>query len=442
MRIAFVPQPLDMIFPPMQNSIGVWTYEIARRLVRSCEVIVYSGSLQKQGQIDNGVHYRRISPVFDRQLHRFYHRFSKFYAVRRPLFTSHLYYLGYALQVANDLRKNQCDIVHLHNFSQFVPIIRAFNPEIKIVLHMHCEWLTQLDRTLIEPRLRKVNLVIGCSDYITEKIRTAWPQFASRCHTVFNGVDIYHFCSNQYPIKAEKENGVKRLLFVGRVSPEKGLHVLIDAFRQVIMRHPGARLEIIGPEAKPPLEFIVALSDDPRLSDLASFYRKSYLAQLQERLPASFKKYVTFSGPVPYSHLVNHYCAADAFVFPSVCHEAFGMPVIEAMACQAPVIATRSGGITEIVEDGKTGLLVEREDVAALAEAISLLLANDDLRRSLGKMARQSVLERFSWDQIVVDLCCGYEGMREKAASKVPSRTPQYQEPATLLAMDSAKPAP
>jgi glycosyltransferase involved in cell wall biosynthesis len=210
------------------------------------------------------------------------------------------------------------------------------------------------------------------------------------------------------------------LLFVGRVSPEKGLHVLIDAFRQVVMRHPEARLEIIGPEAKPPLEFIVALSDDPRLSDLASFYHKSYLAQLQERLPASLARHVTFSGPLPYSHLVNRYCEAEAFVFPSVCHEAFGMPIIEAMACQVPVVATRSGGITEIVENSKTGLLVERGDVAALAEAIMLLLENDDLRRLLGRMARQSVLERFSWEQIVSDLFCGYEGMLENATNKYP----------------------
>jgi glycosyltransferase involved in cell wall biosynthesis len=304
---------------------------------------------------------------------------------------------------------------------------------------MHCEWLTQLDRALIEPRLREVNWVVGCSEYITDKIRMAWPQFANRCYTVPNGVDVDYFCNNQDRVKNETKNGVKKLLFVGRVSPEKGLHVLIDAFRQVVMRHPEAQLEIIGPEAKPPLEFIVALSDDPRLSDLASFYKKSYQVQLQERLPASLARHVTFSGPLPYSHLVNRYCEAEVFVFPSVCHEAFGMPIIEAMACQVPVVATRSGGIAEIIEDGKTGLLVERGDVAALAEAILRLLANDNFRRSLGKTARQTALKRFSWEQIVSDLLCGYEGILEKTASDYPFITQQRQKQATHLAFDKAK---
>jgi len=132
------------------------------------------------------VRYRRISTVVDEwftfvslaldKLGRF-SLFKKIKAVvffrnvKRPLFASKLFYLTYVLQVARDLKREKCDIVHLHNFFQFVPIIRAFNPKIKIVLHMHCEWLTQLDRTMIENRLRKVDLIIGCSEYITEKAR-------------------------------------------------------------------------------------------------------------------------------------------------------------------------------------------------------------------------------------------------------------------------------
>jgi glycosyltransferase involved in cell wall biosynthesis len=87
------------------------------------------------------------------------------------------------------------------------------------------------------------------------------------------------------------------------------------------------------------------------------------------------------------------------------------MPIIEAMACEVPVVATRSGGIPEIVAAGRTGLLVERGDAAALAEAILFLFANEDLRQTMGKAARQRVLERFSWERVAEDLLCMYEGM-------------------------------
>ncbi|MGH7495313.1 MAG: glycosyltransferase family 4 protein [bacterium] len=154
---------------------------------------------------------------------------------------------------------------------------------------------------------------------------------------------------------------------------------------------------------------------------MSQFYEKSYLAQLQERLPAGLTDCVTFSGAFPYSRLVDRYREAGVFVFPSVCQEAFGMPIIEAMACQVPVVATRSGGITEVVEDGSTGLLVERGDATALAQALMLLLANDELRRRMGTAARQRVRERFSWERIAADLYCEYERMLGNTASQYPS---------------------
>ena len=410
MKIAFVPQPLEMIFPPMQSAIGIWTYEIAHRLARSHDVIVYSGCLQRRVRFDDGVHYRRVSPVPDLWLRRLLERFSGFYDVRRPLFASSLYYWGYAWQVANDLKKRQCDIVHVHNLSQFVPIIRAFNPDIKIVLHMHCEWLSQLDPTMIERRLGQVDLVVGCSEYVAQKIRAAFPEIAARCQVVHNGVDVNRFYSRNGSM-ARKKNGARRLLFVGRISPEKGLHVLLEAFQEVASRHPEVQLEIVGPEARPPVEFIVALSDDPQVRGLEPFYKQSYLIQLQKRLPASLLRRVTFSGPVPNALLINRYCDAEMFIFPSVLNEPFGMPIVEAMACQVPVVATRGGGITEIVKDGQTGLLVERGNARALADAILFLLANEDLREAMGKAARQRALQRFSWEGIAEDLLGKYEAV-------------------------------
>lgn len=201
MKIAIVDQPLGTIILPWTGrggSLDIWIHEVARRLAQSCDVIVYTRKdrHQKKVEYDQGVEYRRVSTTFGkwfkviRKLERI-PRFRDLTRVlfyrntRRPFFASRLSYLAYALQVANDLRKQGCDIVHILNFSQFARVIRVFNPKVKIVLNTRCEWLTQLDRKMIERRLRDVDLIIGCSQYITEKVRRFFPQFAKRCQTNF-----------------------------------------------------------------------------------------------------------------------------------------------------------------------------------------------------------------------------------------------------------------
>jgi hypothetical protein len=94
------------------------------------------------------------------------------------------YHLFYALRVAISIRASKYDIVHVHNFLQFVSIIKLFNPASTICLHMHCEWLSQLATKASERRLRKVDLIIGVSDYISEGTRKRFPAIAERCHTV------------------------------------------------------------------------------------------------------------------------------------------------------------------------------------------------------------------------------------------------------------------
>lgn len=85
------------------------------------------------------------------------------------------YHWGYAREVAKRIRMLRSDVVHVMNYSQFVPVIRRYNPTVRIALHMHCDWLTQFTRAIIEPRLRQTDLIIGCSEYITKTISDAFP---------------------------------------------------------------------------------------------------------------------------------------------------------------------------------------------------------------------------------------------------------------------------
>lgn len=410
MKIAFVSQPINSFSIPPSGSLTVWTYEVARRLARSCQVVVYAKArgLRKKVECVDDVIYRRIPVILDILWLRLFKRLAGFRHVKRPLFASSSYYLGYALQVANDLRKLQCDVVHVLNFSQLVPIIRAFNPKIKIVLNMRCDWLTQLDSTMIERRLNQVDLIIGCSEYITERIRRTFPRFASRCQTVHNGCDVNYFFPEN-GCNDGKEKCAKRLLFVGRVSPEKGVHVLLEAFKQVVKRFPQAQLEIVGPVGAAPLEFIVALSDDPKVSALASFYPGDYFSHLQDRLSNAISRQISFRESVPNHELLKYYRNAEVFIFPSIWDEPFGIPPVEAMAAGVPVIATRAGGIWETVEDGKTGILVEPDNLDALAEAIQRLLENEERRNAMGKAGRKRAVELFSYERVVENLLRQYE---------------------------------
>jgi glycosyltransferase involved in cell wall biosynthesis len=417
MKIAFLYQPINtMSLTDREGSIEIWTYEVARRLARHCEVIVYAKKShdQKKFEYNQGVQYRRISATadekFDFMASGIDKRLSRLINLKRPLYASSSYYLTYALQAAKDLRSEKCDIVHIHTFSQFVPIIRALNPKIRIVLHMQCEWLTQLDRKMIESRLKKTDLVIGCSDYITEKIRRCFPQFAKRCQTVYNGVDVNYF-AKENGNNTPKKNGIKRLLFVGRVSPEKGVHVLLDAFQKVLKPYPQTQLKIVGPHGNLPFQFHLALSDDPKDSEWKSFYSGNYVSHLRSKLSSSVTSHVSFTGSVPHRQLISFYKDADVFVFPSVWNEPFGMPIVEAMAAGVPVVSTRGGGIPEIVVDGKTGLLVERGDASALAEAILRLLSNENLREAIIRDAHERAVELLSWEKIVENLLYHYSNL-------------------------------
>ena len=420
MKIAFVTQPFDIVAPSTQlGSIPIIAYQIARRLVSSNEIVIYGiqGRHQQSEESDDlGIQYKRISVEVENWLLKplnVYDRISPFHNPKRPSFSSYLHHLGYALQVGWNIKKQNCDIVHIFNFSQFAPVIHSVAPEVKIVLHMQCEWLTQLDQKMIEKRLQYIDLILGCSDFITNKIRNRFPRFADHCETVYNGVDLDDFGD----LKGSERNGNDKILFVGRVSPEKGVHVLLDAFHEVAAQHPQAQLDIVGSHGVVPFEYVVKVSDDEDVISLASFYsgkvkkRDHYADHLNNQLSSAEWERVNMVGGVPHSSVVNHYREADVFAFTSVWDEPFGIPMVEAMASGLPVVAANGGAVPEIVEDGKTGIWVERGNSTELAHAVLRLLDDENLRKSMGKAGRQRVGELFSWSLTAAKLLNYYQNL-------------------------------
>jgi glycosyltransferase involved in cell wall biosynthesis len=424
MHVAIVSQPWSKVPAAPADSIGILTHQLARHLAPLHEVTVYGRQFSEEPATEyiEGFNVRRVPATLDRLLKplRLLDRMPIRHP-RRPFVASPLYQYGYMREIAIDLRRRGCRIVHLHNFPHCARLVRKIHPQCKIILHVHSDWLVPLDQKMISRQLKDVDLIVGVSDFITRRLRERFPDAAPRCLTIYNGVDVQRFNSrfarppgSSNPMSGGAslgENAYPRLLYVGRVSPEKGVHVLIEAFERVLARYPLATLTIAGPQIAAAREFIDPAGAEPKLDQLDSFFRHrhSYVPHLRQMLSPAAAARVAFVGNVPHEHLVQYYCQADLCVAPSIVHEAFGLPVAESMAAGTPVVATRSGGFGEIVIEGKTGLLVERGDVLEMTAAILKLADDPQLRKSMADAARQSIVDRFAWTRILPQLLHEYD---------------------------------
>ncbi|MGD2134280.1 MAG: glycosyltransferase family 4 protein [Maricaulaceae bacterium] len=171
-------------------------------------------------------------------------------------------------------------------------------------------------------------------------------------------------------------------LIVSTVSadtPMKGLVVLVRAMRQVVERHPSARLHIVG--------------------DLRDGPAKRAIDEL------SLQDNIVFGGRLSQPDLAALYARAAVVVSPSL-FEGFGLPAAEAMACGAPVVVTDGGALPEVA--GDAGLVAPAGDHEALGEAICALLADPERARALGVRAAERARERFSWRAHAVALTAAY----------------------------------
>jgi len=330
-----------------------------------------------------------------------------------PYINSPLYYREYFLQVASELRARPVDVLHFPQQLQFAAGFKRAMPQAKIVLHMHQDELAQLDYDLLRSQLANIDSVVTVSDFVTDRARARFPEHAAAIHTIGNGVDVGRF----QPVHQESTGArPSRLLFVGRISPDKGVHLLMEAFDRVARERPDVELTLVGKVGMLPFDLVSLLLNDDAdaLDSLRPFYghstlawltkevlgqKSSYKQQLDARLSPQSAGRVHFVGSVSLEELIRLYSQADLLVLPSIWRESYGLPVAESMASGVPVLASDCGGVPELVDEGVTGLLVPRLNVDALTNAMRELLSDSSRLRVMGQASRVRAERLLTWDR-------------------------------------------
>lgn len=399
MKVAMVAQPYDGLLPPNQNSIGLIAYNTAMELGRDVDLTLIGKSGIGGGDAA-GLPFRvsYVSTRFDdaaRYLNGHYPRWARRLGVPQPDDS----YPAYADSVASELDRNGCSVVHVMNYWNWCRRLSAPERKRRVVLEMQAEWLSQMDESKVQAELEAVDAVVGVSDHIAKLFRATFPRYRGLVATAYNGVDLDTFS----PAAADQARNVDELniLFVGRVSPEKGIHTLIEAFATVAAAEPRARLQIVGARSTLRPDFIVTISADPLVRALERFYGGSECEDYQPYLDALIRKLnledkVRFVGKVAHKELPAWYRAAAVVVNPSL-SESFGISVVEGMACGIPVVGTKVGGMLETIADGETGRSVDAERPDLLAEALLEVLGNPGQADAMGRCGRQRAVEQFSW---------------------------------------------
>ena len=193
-----------------------------------------------------------------------------------------------------------------------------------------------------------------------------------RIEVIPNGIDYSQF--NLYPnVHANPSNGCLKILFLSSLRKRKGIFDFLQSIPYVLQRHPEARFTVAG-----------EWRNEAEKHKANTFISNNHLDE-----------YVDFVGQVSGAEKVTLYLAHSIFVFPPIEPEGLPWVVLEAMSASLPVISTNQGAISEVVEDGKTGFIVEPKP-EIIAEKICFLIDNPDIRKKMGKRARKRIKDKFS----------------------------------------------
>jgi glycosyltransferase involved in cell wall biosynthesis len=291
------------------------------------------------------------------------------------------------------------DVIHAHSYGYFQVNASALNRRLKdvpfiLTPHYHPQWSMWggarrkklrrfYDRVFARPVIQSADIIIGVSHHEIELMHNAIEFDESRVRYIPNGIDFTKFDPIPSPKPFLERYKIKDpfVLYVGRLASNKGLMVLADSAKDVLKAHPEIKFVLVG--------------EDEGM-------KKKIEKKLDEH---GIRDKFIFTGHITDEKIfLSAYAACEILVLPSE-YEAFGIVLLEALACEKPCVAARVGGVPEAMgKEGETGLLVEYGDVKGLSEALNKLLDDPKLRKRFGKKGRVHVKERFTWPKIVEEI--------------------------------------
>ncbi|WP_191877659.1 glycogen synthase [Streptomyces filipinensis] len=250
------------------------------------------------------------------------------------------------------------------------------------------------ERTAIEA----ADAVVAVSGAMREDILACYPALdPAAVHVVHNGIDTRLYRPD-HGTDALTRHGIDPgrpyVLFVGRITRQKGVPQLLRAVRDI---DPGAQ--------------VVLCAGAPDTQEIDREFR-----ELFEELSRVRTGVFWIPRMLPRPEVIQLLTRAAVFVCPSV-YEPLGIVNLEAMACGTPVVASRVGGIPEVVDDGRTGVLVDAGDgfEAGLARALDTVLADPDTARRMGEAGRLRAVGEFGWDAVARRTAALYEEILKQA---------------------------
>jgi glycosyltransferase involved in cell wall biosynthesis len=299
-----------------------------------------------------------------------------------------------ALRVA---QKRRATMMHGHWVVPGGVIASLARPSLPLVLSLHGSDVFVAERigaarVLARRTFKHAAYVTACSPDLARRA-VALGASNERLEVVPYGVDAGRFRPDASARSVRRASlglppDAPLLFTAGRLVRKKGFEYLVDA------------LPLIAREPKP----VLAIAGT---GDLAG--------ELAERVRTmGLQPQVRFLGNLPHDEIAAWLAAADVALVPSVKDDAGnvdGLPnsVLEALASGTAVVATTAGGIATVIEDGRTGLLVPERNAGALAEAVTTLLQDAEMRQRIGNSARAAILERSGWDRTAARFEAAYD---------------------------------
>lgn len=292
-----------------------------------------------------------------------------------PLFKYKPYTVILASTIANLYKEYEIDLFHAHYaipHSISLYLAKQTNEKIKIIstLHgsdIHLLGLDDVYKPVLETCINNHDALTTVSHFMTDFIAEHY-NITKEIDVIYNFVDPGKFSHIKKP---EKEDIV--ISHVSNFRKVKRSPDIIRAFGKVFAKYKNIRLEMIG--QGPELDYC---------QDLA--------------ISMGLKDHITFRGSL--LNVPKVLCYTDVFMIPSEI-ESFGLAALEAMSCKIPVIATKAGGLPEVITHKKTGFLAEVGNVDELAEYLTIMIEDEKLRKELGENAAKDAIERFHPDKII-----------------------------------------